>query len=200
MGIGKMTKADTFLISIINLDIAPEAIIKDCIKIVKEFKKNNKSKDLTRPYSIVLTNNPGIEESKGELVSYDEIHNKKYFDRNNEAFLMEVYSGTSLKDLVKKLPFPFSIMRLSILPPDSIISMHTDASCHAQLAITTNKDCFVAARTGETHHIPVDGQLYIISTTIPHTAFNASSDERIHLSVSIYDEDYVKILKSSSLD
>jgi aspartyl/asparaginyl beta-hydroxylase (cupin superfamily) len=89
-------------------------------------------------------------------------------------------------------------MRLSVLPASTIITMHTDASCHAQLAITTNEDCFVAARTGETRHVPVDGKLYIISTTLPHTAFNASEQERIHLSISIYDEDYIKMLKGES--
>jgi len=193
-----MDKAERFLIDIIGLDIDVNPIVKDCQKIVEDFKKAEDNKDLTKPYSIVLTENPGVEETAGELVSYSDIHNKKYFDRTNEAHLKDIYQTTSLAGLVEKLPFPFSIMRLSVLPPSTIISMHTDASCHAQLAITTNEDCFVAARTGETRHVPVDGKLYVISTTLPHTAFNASSEERIHLSISIYDEDYVKMLKGEA--
>jgi hypothetical protein len=195
-----MSKSEKFLISIVPLviDIAP--IVSDCQEIVEDFKKKeSERKDLTKPYSIVLTENPGVKEAAGELVSYSEIHNKKYFDRTNEAHLKTTYEKTSLAGLVEKLPFPFSIMRLSVLPPSTIITMHTDAACHAQLAITTNEDCFVAARTGDMRQVPVDGKLYIISTTLPHTAFNASSEERIHLSISIYDEDYVKLLKGETL-
>jgi hypothetical protein len=191
-----MSKTEPFLISVIDLNIDVKPIVDDCIRIVDEFKKlEADKKDLTKPYSIVLTENPGVDETAGELVSYSDIHNKSYFDRNNEAHLKDIYRNTGLSQLVSKLPFPFSIMRLSVLPPNTIISMHTDASCHAQLAIITNEDCFVAARSGETKHVPVDAKLYIISTTLPHTAFNASAEERIHLSISIYDKDYVKMLK-----
>ncbi len=194
-----MSKTEQFLISLVSLDFNIDPVVNDCRRIVEDFKKTEFAhKDLAKPYSIVLTENPGFEEIAGELVSYSEIHNTQYFDRANEARLKPIYQKTSLAGLVKSMPFPFSIMRLSVLPPSTIIAMHTDASCHAQLAITTNEDCFVAARTGETRHVPVDGKLYIISTTLPHTAFNASSEERIHLSISIYDEDYVKLLKGET--
>jgi hypothetical protein len=196
-----MNKPEPFLISVIDLNIDVKPIVGDCLRIVEDFKKiESDNKDLTKPYSIVLTENPGVEETAGELVSYSDIHNKSYFDRDNEAHLKDTYVTTALKQLIPALPFPFSIMRLSVLPPNTIISMHTDASCHAQLAITTNDDCFVAARSGETKHVPVDGKLYVISTTLPHTAFNASSEERIHLSISIYDKDYVKMLKDEGLN
>lgn len=195
-----MNKTDPFLIAVIDLNLDIEPIVKDCLRIVQEFKTiESTNKDLTKPYSIVLTENPGVDETSGELVSYSDTHNKSYFDRVNEAHLKNIYLNTGLESLVSKLPFPFSIMRLSILPPNTIISMHTDASCHAQLAITTNDDCFVAARSGETKYVPMDAKLYIISTTLPHTAFNASADERIHLSISIFDEDYVKLLRGDKL-
>lgn len=194
-----MNASEPFLISIIDLGVDSNPIVDDCLQIVEEFKKIEAGKkDLTKPYSIVLTENPGVDETAGELVSYSEVHNKRYFDRNNEAHLKDIYRDTALRELVSKLPFPFSIMRLSVLPPNTIISMHTDASCHAQLAISTNEDCFVAARSGETKHVPVDSKLYVISTTLPHTAFNASSEERVHLSISIFDEDYVKMLKGDN--
>jgi len=184
-----------FLISIIDLGVEMDPIVRNCLEIVQDFKAGAINNDLTKPYSIVLTENPGIDETAGSLVSYSDIHNTSYFDRKNEATLLDSYKDTSLSDLVRLLPFPFSIIRLSILPPSTIISMHTDAACHAQLAITTNEDCFVAARSAEAKHIPVDGKLYVISTTLPHTAFNASLEERIHLSISIFDEDYVKMLR-----
>lgn len=188
--------AEPFLIAELPLDIDIEPIIADCKRIIDDFKKSARSDhDLTKPYSIVLTYNPGTDEVKGNLVNYTDIHNQKYFDRKNQAYLQDAYSGTSLVGLIAALPFPFSIIRISVLPPNTIITMHTDDACHAQLAIDTNEDCFVAARTGEARHIPADGKLYVISTTLPHTAFNASSKERSHISISIFDEDYVKLLR-----
>lgn len=189
---------ESFLIAQIGLGVDIASIIEDCKKIVEDYKNDARSThDLTRPYSITLTHNPGIDEAKGNLVSYADIHNQKYFDRTNQAVLQKAYDKTSLDKLVQGLPFPFSIIRISVLPPNTIIGMHTDNAAHAQLALVTNQDCFVAARTGETHHIPADGVLYVISTTLPHTAFNASDQERSHLSISIFDEDYVKLLQKN---
>lgn len=191
-----MDKADRFLISIVELNVDIDTIVRDCLHILEMFKRvPTYGTDFTKPYSITLSENFGFTGERKELVNYTEVHNQRYFDRPNQAQLKKTYANTALSDLVEKLPFPFSIMRLSILPPSTIIGMHTDASCHAQLAIKTNEDCFVAARSGETKHVPVDGNLYVISTTLPHTAFNASQDERIHLSISIFDEDYVQMLR-----
>lgn len=191
----KPDKSEPFLIDILDvgIDIAP--IAEECKRIIADFKATATDKDLTKPYSIVLTYNPGVDETKGDLVSYSEIHNQKYFDRENQAFLQDTYQKTSLAGLVKRLPFPFSIIRISVLPPNTIISMHIDEACHAQLAVDTNQDCFVAARSGEARHIPADGKLYVISTTLPHTAFNASQQERSHISISIFDEDYIKMVR-----
>ena len=186
----------SFLITTIDAAIDIDTVVIDCLKIVEDFKSTQEA-NLTSPYSIVLTENPGFNEAAGALVLYKQIHNTQYFDRKNEASLLPVYAQTSLAQLVKQLPFPFSIIRLSVLPPNTIISMHTDAACHAQLAIETNEDCFVCSREGEMKHVPVDGKLYIISTNTPHTAFNASSEERTHLSISIFDEDYVELLKNT---
>ena len=192
-----MIHKEPFLITIISIDIDIGSLVSDCLRIVDRYKSENHGAALREAYSIVLTQNPDIEETRGNLITYNDIHNTQYFDRRNQATLQSPYYGTSLDDLVKRLPFPFSIIRLSILPPSTIIAMHTDAACHAQLAITTDRDCFVAARSGETKHVPVDSQLYVFSTTLPHTAFNASSIERIHLSISIFDDDYIKLIKSA---
>lgn len=195
----KSAPSEPFLIAKVKLDVDIDAVVADCIRIIDDFKRSSRGKhDLTKPYSITLTHNPGLDESKGNLVNYSEIHNQKYFDRNNQATLQAQYADTSLGALVKALPFPFSIMRISVLPPSTIISMHTDNAAHAQLALATNEDCFVAARSGEAHHIPTDGSLYVISTTLPHTAFNASAKERSHLSISIFDNDYVELLRKAA--
>lgn len=189
---------DQFLIDIVSISADTAGIVSGCQKIVEDFKRSaGEAFDFSRPYSIVLSETATTAEKNEDLVDYRTVHNQQYFDRPDQAWLKQKYTETALGGLVAKLPFPFSIMRLSVLPPNTIIGMHTDDACHAQLAITTNDDCFVAARSGETANIPMDGRLYIISTTMPHTAFNASPQERIHLSISIFDEDYVKMLRKA---
>lgn len=190
--------SEPFLIAILDTDIDIEPLVRETRKIVAAYKKNYSDKvDLTRPYTIVLTESE--QDSKdGGLVSYDTVHDQAHFDRDKPAVLKAEYQKTAFKDLVAKLPFPFSIIRLSVLPPTTIIGMHTDESCHAQLAMYTNQDCFVAARSGETKHVPTDGKLYIISTTLPHMAFNSSQEERVHVSISIFDEDYTNLLKQNN--
>lgn len=193
-----MNNNEPFLITSMKIDIDLEEVIQECTKIVDQYKAANPETNLKQAFSIILTENPGVLESRGNIIAYEDIHNTQYFDRENEAVLQPVYKETILSDLVSKLPFPFSIIRLSVLPPSSVIAMHTDAACHAQLAITTNQDCFVAARSGETKHVPVDSRLYVFSTTLPHTAFNASLEERIHMSISIFNDDYSKLLVSAA--
>lgn len=186
---------EPFLIDIIKTDIDMGPVIKDVQKIIEEYKSAHSEKmDLSKPYSILLSD---LESKKTEstIVSYTDVHNKKFFDHPEAAVLHPQYAATSLQGIVEKLPFPFSIFRLSILPPNTIIGMHTDDACHAQLAVVTNEDCFVAARSGETKHVPVDGNLYVISTTLPHTAFNASQHERVHISISIFDDAYIALVK-----
>lgn len=190
--------SEPFLIAALDLDMDISPLIAETKKIVAGYKRDYSHEfDLTRPYTIVLTDSPQDGDSDG-LISYDTVHNKAHFDRDVQATLKEEYLQTSFGSLATKLPFSFSIIRLSVLPPRTIIGMHTDKSCHAQLAMYTNQDCFVAARSGETKHIPTDGKLYIISTTLPHMAFNASEEERTHISISIFDKDYTRILQENA--
>lgn len=192
-----MNQPESFLIDIIDIgDIDMSRVTKQCKQIIEDFKQNSTGQDLTSPYSITLTSND-FRDNPEEPVLYSKVHNTGYFDRPHQAHLLQIYESTPLAMLASKLPFAYSIIRLSVLPPNTIIGMHTDESCHAQLAIYTNQDAFVAARSGETVHVPVDGRLYIISTTTPHTAFNAAQEERVHLSVSIFDDEYVRILKNA---
>jgi hypothetical protein len=97
-------KPEPFLIDVIDAGIDIIPIIKDCKQIIVDFKSTHVDKDFTNPYSIVLTHNPA-DEAKGDLVSYSEIHNQKYFDRNSQAFLQDGYQKTSLVDLVKSYRF-----------------------------------------------------------------------------------------------
>jgi chemotaxis response regulator CheB len=74
-----------------------------------------------------------------------------------------------------------------ILPPLTIYAMHRDSSCRAHIASTTNPDCRLTSRDGESLHVPVDGRVYVVETRSEHTAFNAGAEERVHLTMSMAD-------------
>ncbi len=184
----KVQVSKDFLQDVIELSINTDLIVEDCEKLLAAYKHNaSPETDFTKPYSILLTEAPDPEKDEAGIIHYDELNKGGFFDRDTQAVLKKEYQNTNLSSLVKSLPFAFSIMRLSVLPPTTIITMHQDAAPHAQLAIRTNPDCFVACRNGEMCHVAVDGRLYVFSTTLPHTALNASQKERVHLSISIYD-------------
>ena len=176
-----------FLQQVIELTIPIDALVADCESFLMKYKKEAPADtDFSKPYSVLLTEAPDPTVSENGLVHYDELNKGGFFDRDGYAVVKKEYLTNSFKMLVSSLPFQFSIMRLSVLPPTSIIFMHQDAAPHAQLAIRTNQDCFVACRNGQACHVPVKGNIYVFSTTEYHTAFNASPQERVHLSISIY--------------
>lgn len=179
-----------FLQDVIDAGIDMGRLKHDCLMLIKEFKARTLQDDpdfnFTRPYSILLTEAPeGKADEKG-LIKYDELNEGGFFDRDSRAILKVDYESTYLSVLVDRLPFKFSIIRLSVLPPTTIIRMHKDLSPHAQLAIETNEESFVVCGNGETCQVPEDGRIYVFSTTLSHTAFNASDKERVHLSISVY--------------
>jgi aspartyl/asparaginyl beta-hydroxylase (cupin superfamily) len=80
-------------------------------------------------------------------------------------------------------------MRLNLLPSVTVFDMHRDSAPRAHIALTTNPDCFLASGDGQAHHVPADGNLYVFDTTLPHTAFNASREDRMHITISLADEE-----------
>jgi len=174
-----------FLEKVIPLNLAIESLVDDCMKIVDEHKSSDSSLNIAMPYSILLTEHVALPKGS-DAIQYARLNQGGFFDLKTQAKLLPQYNEIkSLKELCDSIPFAFSAVRLSVLPPSTIIKMHQDKAAHAQLAITTNDDSFVISRRGEMVHVPVDGNIYIFSTTIHHTALNASDVERIHMSISV---------------
>ena len=71
--------------------------------------------------------------------------------------------------------------RLLLINPRACYSYHVDFTKRIHLAVTTHPHCFIIINE-EIQHIPADGNAYLIDTTNPHTALNASlSHDRIHI-------------------
>ncbi|MBF6063535.1 aspartyl/asparaginyl beta-hydroxylase domain-containing protein [Nocardia terpenica] len=81
--------------------------------------------------------------------------------------------------------YPVGRMRLMIVGPQQIYRMHADATKRAHLAIHTDPDAFLVGPDGHGHHVPADGRLRVFDTRLRHTAFNAGTTQRVHLTISM---------------
>jgi hypothetical protein len=90
---------------------------------------------------------------------------------------------TYFHHIYRSLPFRVGRMRLVALHPGEINHVHAETSRVAHLAITTNEDCRLLFRTGDTYYVPLDGRVHLLDTTRHHSAYNAGATIRIHLTM-----------------
>jgi len=96
-------------------------------------------------------------------------------------------SETEFKHFCWETPYINSIIthfklvrsRVMTLKSKTCLSYHKDPTRRFHLPVYTNEKCFIMIDK-EVHHLPV-GKCYIIDSTLPHTAINASFDDRIHI-------------------
>ena len=69
--------------------------------------------------------------------------------------------------------------RMMNLKSKTCLSYHKDPTVRFHMPVITNESCFIIIDK-EVHHLPV-GKCYIIDSTLPHTAVNASFEDRIHI-------------------
>ena len=75
--------------------------------------------------------------------------------------------------------------RLLKLKPFRCYSYHRDASKRIHIPIITNERCMFII-DDEVHRYPADGNSYLLDTTKPHTAINASYEDRYHIVGCVY--------------
>lgn len=94
----------------------------------------------------------------------------------------ELYN-TPLGDFLQSLG-DIGEARLLTLDSGESYTAHTDPDDRFQLAIITNPDCYMIDLDNLImHHLPVDGQLYTMDTSVRHTATNFGAKPRVHLNV-----------------
>ena len=74
--------------------------------------------------------------------------------------------------------------RLLCLESGDTYTAHTDPDDRLHLAITTNPDCYIIdLDSQQLYHLPVDGQVWHMDTSVRHTACNWGGRSRIHLNI-----------------
>jgi hypothetical protein len=96
--------------------------------------------------------------------------------------LNEMYEGTIFEDIIQDLDGVRS--RIMTKKMHTTYSVHKDKTPRYHLALITNPNAyFIFPTLNEIMHIPADGFVYEVDTTLPHSFVNCGED-RTHLVIS----------------
>lgn len=112
---------------------------------------------------------------------------KKEQSLNESDFteLCDQFKGTLFEEVYNALKNKYNLGRIRVmdLTPKTCLSWHTDTSPRIHYPLKTQQGCFMVIQD-EVFHIP-QNEWWQTNTTVPHTAFNGSTDTRLHLVASI---------------
>ncbi len=99
------------------------------------------------------------------------------------------FVGTVFEDVYLELKNNFSIGRVRLMKskPKTCLSWHYDDTKRIHYPISTQDGCLMIIED-EVKHLPAN-TWWLTNTLVKHTALNASAENRIHLVVSLLDED-----------
>lgn len=106
---------------------------------------------------------------------------KDKFKETDFSETCDIFKGTYIESVIDtiKQQYPIVRGRFMKMMHKTCLTMHTDKSKRIHIPIYTNKNCLMIVN-GEIIHMPF-ANTYLVDTTVPHTALNASKDSRVHL-------------------
>jgi len=98
------------------------------------------------------------------------------------------FKDSLFEDVYNELTSKYVVGRIRVMnsKPKKCLSWHEDTTPRLHYPIKTQDGCFMVIEN-ESKYLK-QNQWYWTNTTLPHTAFNGSTDERLHLVVTILDE------------
>ena len=95
--------------------------------------------------------------------------------------ICDIFKNTYIETLINSINeiHPIVRGRFMLMKHKTCLTMHVDKTKRIHIPIYTNKDCMMIINE-QICKLPF-GKTYLVDTTIPHTALNASKDPRVHL-------------------
>ena len=99
------------------------------------------------------------------------------------------FNGYGL-DIIKQMPARVRKIQISSHAPGHQLILHQDSTDNIRfhIALKTNEHCWWEI-AGERVHIPADGWVYLVNTSLPHRVYNLGDSERVHLYGKVWTED-----------
>jgi hypothetical protein len=170
-----------------GLEFAPELIHEAYRQYLERVPESPSGRPEDRYRRLGLTHREGAQDPWRDAGTgqYDQETGLARFAESEFTQFNEELKDTYFYHVYRSLPFRIGRMRLVALEPSEIYHMHSDASRVAHLAVTTNEDCRFLYRSGSTHHVPVDGRVRVFNTRLPHSAYNAGTSSRVHITMTL---------------
>jgi hypothetical protein len=107
---------------------------------------------------------------------------------NDFNTLCSKFKNTLFEEVYNEMSKKYVLGRIRIMKslPKTCLSWHVDNTTRLHLPIKTQEGCFMVIED-EVFHMK-ENAWWWANTTVPHTAFNASLEERIHLVAVVLDE------------
>lgn len=95
--------------------------------------------------------------------------------------LCEQFKGTAFENVYNELTTRYKLGRVRIMKskPKTCLTWHVDSTPRIHFPIKTQEGCFMIIED-EVKHLPQQ-TWWSTNTILPHTAFNGSKEDRIHL-------------------
>ena len=95
------------------------------------------------------------------------------------------FKNSLFEDVYNSIIKQYTVGRIRIMNsrPKTCLSWHEDQTPRLHYPIKTQSGCFMVIEN-ESKHLE-QNQWYWTNTTVPHTAFNGSTEERLHLVVTV---------------
>ena len=105
----------------------------------------------------------------------------KILKETDFTVLCEGFAGSLFEDVYNHLTSKYNVGRIRIMKskPKTCLTWHVDDTPRIHYPIKTQDGCFMVIEN-ESKYLEQD-KWYFTNTTLPHTAFNGSKLERIHL-------------------
>lgn len=106
---------------------------------------------------------------------------KKIYKENQFDKICDLFVNTEFEKLIQQISLQYKVVRgrFMLLQHKTCLTYHKDSSKRIHIPIYTNENCMMIIND-IVYRMPF-GNTYLVDTTVPHTALNASKDPRVHL-------------------
>lgn len=113
----------------------------------------------------------------------DNSYHELYRDISESLYYQtcKLFQNTYIEEVINKINMKIPVVRGRFMMSNSrsCLSWHKDFSTRIHVPIYTNDDCFMVV-DNKVIRLPF-GETYWVNTKLPHTAVNASEEDRVHL-------------------
>lgn len=113
---------------------------------------------------------------------------EKQLQEQDFVQLCDVFKGTEIEQFYNHLTTKFKVGRVRFMKSKvkTCLSWHADTSPRLHYPVKTQEGCFMVI-DGEIKHLK-QNHWYLTDTTKKHTAFNSSTEERIHIVAAVLED------------